>query len=56
MEPEVGNYGVFEDRVKSLLKRWDRFMSQHPEIPQEQIIKSCLLEINDGFTKMLMGE
>lgn len=54
MKKAVGNYDVFEDRVKSLLERWSKFSKEHPEIPQSQIVKSCMLEIDDGFTKALM--
>lgn len=47
------NFDVFEDRAKSLLERWRKFVDAHPDA-QRGAIQGFLLEINDDFTKALM--
>lgn len=54
--PDNNNFELFEDRVKSLLVRWRDYANRHPQINQEIVVKACLSEISDDFTKQLMGE
>lgn len=65
MPNDPGNFEVFEDRVISLLKRWKEFKAKKAKqsgdgvsinISDAAIIKSCLNEINDGFTQQLMEQ
>ncbi len=42
---------LFKDRVESLLERWDNYHSRQPNASDESIIRNCLAEINDDFTK-----
>jgi hypothetical protein len=55
-ENEPTNFELFADRVQSLLERWRKFAAEHPEMTPQQVIKSCLHDINDGFTTQLMKE
>jgi hypothetical protein len=51
---ELDNFDIFEERVKSLLKRWKKFNLTNPQATPSKSIKGFLLEINDDFTKHLM--
>lgn len=55
-DTNIGNWEIFEDRVDSLLARWKQFkrMKKGSGISDQSIIRSCLAEINDGFTDRLM--
>lgn len=56
MTEQHGNWEIFEDRVESLLARWKQFKERRANlnIDDSSIIRSCLAEINDGFTQRLM--
>jgi hypothetical protein len=53
---KLDDFDLFEDRTLSLLKRWHNFKSLHPEVSATECIKSCLLEINDDYTKALIRD
>ena len=54
----VKTWEIFKDRTVSLLERWDKFVKEHPEVPDVEIsaVRGCIAEISDDFTKMLIGE
>jgi len=53
----TSDWDIFEDRAHSLLDRWSKFaINQQNDLDvSKKSIKGFLDEINDDFTKMLMG-
>jgi len=54
----MANWDLFEDRVRSIIDRWDKFAINHQNDPSisKKCIKGFLDEINDDFTQMLMDK
>lgn len=49
------NFDVFEDRAKSLLKRWRGFKNK-TEMTPGKAIQLCISEMTDDYTKTLIKE
>lgn len=47
-------FDIFEDRVISLLERWRRFKQLNPHFKPGNVVKACVREIADDYTKKLM--
>lgn len=50
----ANEFAVFADRAKSLLVRWEVYLKNNPSCSDAQAIKACLMEINDGYTSVLI--
>jgi hypothetical protein len=54
MPEKLKKWKLFMDRTESLLRRWDAYADKNPEVQSEKLIKACLEEINDGYTRGLL--
>lgn len=55
MNKHINNWDIFEDRVRSLLRRWN---PNHPTAhwSPEQAVRGFMEEVSDGYTSLLMHE